>query len=278
MQKAFLDAGKTMLLDVMCPALYRSPLLEVQDLKEFFKQETRAAYLTAIFLSDANQQGVRKIALDNLELFESKINKTNQTIDDVGQIQAILLNEYFRMLADPKLGEALTEGLRVLAEVQALLDASEGSERYGAGKISALRVSGDVKIADPLEETNTGREIIEIAVQNRAAKVVHRLLAATSAAGSAAGTPPLDKSGSRASAPPVPDPSQPLTDTSTGASAQSQAPEHQQTPSTAITEIDDRVARILKRLMPADAVSASPINGHAGRRMQRHRLLPTLHS
>ena len=49
LHQAFIDASKTILLDVLCPNLFRRPILTTQMLKRYFRQESMAAYLPAVF-------------------------------------------------------------------------------------------------------------------------------------------------------------------------------------------------------------------------------------
>jgi hypothetical protein len=163
-RKGFIDAAKTMLLDVMCPVLYRSPIVSEQQLKKFFRQETMAAYLTAVFLSGKNQDAVRKIAEDHLEFFESKIDERTKKIRDVDDVLKRLLDDFVDVLATPEIQKRLTEGIRVLTEVNGMLESAEMAEDRGAGSIAAIRPFETVKKMDTLQNTPASEEVIKVAV------------------------------------------------------------------------------------------------------------------
>ncbi len=163
MRSAFLDAGKTMLLDVMCPVLYRSPIVTEQQLKKYFRQETMAAYLTAVFLGSKNQEAVRQIAEEHLEFFESKIDAETKKINDVDEVLGRLLNGFVGVLATPEIQRRLTEGIRVLTEVNDLMSTAD-MEKEGAGSISAIRPMEVKARRDTLQNTPASRDIIKVAV------------------------------------------------------------------------------------------------------------------
>ncbi len=169
---AFMKACKTILLDVMCAALYRSPCLTPGELYEEFWRQIKVGYLTAIMLSDANQEKVVKIVRDNLKQFEENVDSTSREIKKSGQIVASLLQPFLMdVLADTEIKTQLKEGLRILAENQALREEMyrSGMLRDGAGQNAVTQTSGPD--AELLEATNTGAEIVEISVQKTIEKV-----------------------------------------------------------------------------------------------------------
>ncbi len=166
LQKAFLGASRTVLLDVLCPALYRNPIITTQMLKSFFRQEVTETYLTAIFLADSTQEDVRAIAEKHLEFFESKIDKATQEIRDENEILSRLLGDFLNVFTQPEIQRRLTEGIRVLQEVHSLYENTElEKERQGAGSISASRPFDELE--GTLKETPIDREIIKVAAKQR---------------------------------------------------------------------------------------------------------------
>jgi hypothetical protein len=141
-QEAFVQAAKVVLLDILCPTLFQNPILSVQMLRQFFRKETMAAYLTAVFLDDKSQDAVRRIAENHVKYFQSKIDDVTQNIRDVGEVQERLLHEFLDLLAKPDIGRRLREGLRVLSEAHTILENAKfetlPGEEPGAGKISAI--------------------------------------------------------------------------------------------------------------------------------------------
>ncbi len=158
LQKAFRDATKTILLDVLCPVLYRVPVLTTQMLRKYFRQEILSSYLTAVFLSDKDQDRVRQIAEKHLDFFESKIDKVSKEITGEGEILARLLDDFISMLASPEIEERLTRDIQVLYDVLALLESDEAMQGLGIGGIVAKRVSEPSQ--KDLEKTS---ELTEIA-------------------------------------------------------------------------------------------------------------------
>jgi hypothetical protein len=194
-RKGFIDAAKTMLLDVMCPVLYRSPIVSETQLKRFFRQETMAAYLTAVFLSGKNQDAVRRIAEDHLEFFEGKIDEQTKKIRDVDEVMKKLLDDFVDVLATPEIQKRLTEGIRVLTEVNAMLEAGEMDKERGAGSISAIRPSAEVqKKMDTLQNTPASEEVIQIAVPAKVREALEAKLDAYARAAGEEGSPSVQTS------------------------------------------------------------------------------------
>jgi hypothetical protein len=253
MQRAFRDAAKAVIVDVMCPVLYSTPILNVQQLKKYFRQQTTAAYLTAIFYSDRNQDKVREIAENHLAFFEEQIDKQSLAINNVGKIQKLLLGDYVHVLSDKRLKKDLEEGLRVLREVQALLDAADADSMQGAGSITAMRPSaadakGQAEVEDPLKRTTSGEATIVQVIQARTARAVERTLeqakarAADKAPAEVAPAPP--DAGAQA-APKAPPPAAPAADGTTQADTEP--------PAESIRQIDAIVNRILAANPPTKA-------------------------
>jgi hypothetical protein len=199
-QKAFVEASKTILLDVLCPTLYQSPVLSVQMLRKFFSQETMAAYLTAVFLDDKHQDVVRQIAEQHLDYFVQNIDDKTKTIKNAGKVQERLLRSYIDMLAKPEVVRRLKEELDVLREMHTLLENTPMQEdvEAGPGRISALRDSEgkratlertpvpDAKIKEPVAEIahkEIEKEIVRIEEAAAAAKKQSAAAEAPPAAG-----------------------------------------------------------------------------------------------
>ncbi len=178
MHKSFMDAARTVLLDVLCPALYRNPIVTQQMLKKYFRRETMAAYLTAVFLGDSSQDAVRKIAEDHRTFFESKIDPKDKTLDDVDAILGVLLKDFMDVLSQPEMQRRLGEGMKVLHEVLALLEGTELEGQRGAGSISALLpfVGQDRKHEGSVEETPASRELIRVTVPQQVKKALEARL------------------------------------------------------------------------------------------------------
>lgn len=176
MRRAFIDATRTIMLDVMCPVLYRSPVLSEQQLKAFFRREAVSAYLTAVLLDDANQDAVRRIAESHLAFFTSKIDERTKKIGEKDAITGRLLEDYLRSIADPKLQRQLIQGMKEIEEVLALLDAAEGDQRMGASSVSAMRQNVDQGGEDQLEATAPASSTIRVTVEARARLALEKVL------------------------------------------------------------------------------------------------------
>ncbi|MBT9586741.1 hypothetical protein IV102_25585 [bacterium] len=198
MQKAFFEATKMILLDVMCPVLYRSPAINLSELKRMVRQETMSAFLTAIFLSEGNEEAVRKIAEKHLEFFESKINKKTKEIKDVGQIQSVLLTDFVDLLCAPDLQQELQEGIKVLMECFDLRQELRAGENVAVAPVVVMRPHEG---RDLLKQTSPDLEIVRVAVTRKVEKTARvqegiAAVAATSSARSeAAGAAPAIEEG-----------------------------------------------------------------------------------
>lgn len=159
---AFVDGCKTILLDVLMPVLYRKPIMGSKELERAFRKESLAVYLTAIFLSDKNQNEFVKIAEDNLEYFESKIS--DGKIEDINNVQEVLLERVYKLLADPRIGKEVEQGMAVIGEIQALQEmAGDGSSTSIADVVSTI---SDSEAGEVLEE-NTPTALISKVVEER---------------------------------------------------------------------------------------------------------------
>ena len=197
LQKAFRDATRTILLDVMCPVLYRVPVLSVQHLRKYLRQEVLSSYLTAIFLSDKDQDRVRQMAEDQIPFFEQQIDKATKRITNEGEIQARLLKGYFGMLASPEIEARLSKDIAMLYDVMALLESESAMEGLGVGGIVPKRVSepDEDDLENSSEKTEVATEPIKIAVrekvramyENRFTQILEASAGATNAAGGADG-------------------------------------------------------------------------------------------
>jgi hypothetical protein len=180
LRQAFRDAAQTILLDVLCPTLYRRPVLTVGQLKRLFRQETAAAFLTAVFLTGRNEDAVRRIAEKHLPLFEQKIDTLTRQIHDKEEIEAVLLRDFVEVLCDPEVRQHLTEGLRVLKEAFAVTDAVEAEREAGAGAICATYRHEAIapQQEDSVERTEPARELILEAVPARVERALQKELGA----------------------------------------------------------------------------------------------------
>jgi hypothetical protein len=159
---AFVDGCKTILLDVLMPVLYRKPIMGSKELERAFRKESLAVYLTAIFLSDKNQNEFVKIAEDNLEYFESKIN--DGKIEDINNVQEVLLERVYKLLADPRIGKEVEQGMAVIGEIQALQEmAGDDASTSIADVVSTI---SDSDAGEVLEE-NTSTALIKKVVEER---------------------------------------------------------------------------------------------------------------
>ena len=177
LQQAFRESAKAMLLDVLVPPLYRSPILTVQMLKRQFREESMAAYLTAVFLGESSQEAVSDIARKHLDFFESKIDDATKSIRDEDEILGLLLGDFLDVLANPNIARRLSEGVRVLHEIHGLLEHTAlDRERKGGGGMSSIRTASVVE--GSLEETPVDRHLIRIAVEQRVEAKTAELAAA----------------------------------------------------------------------------------------------------
>ncbi len=203
-QQAFTEAAKIILLDVLCPTLFQIPILSEHMLRQYFRRETMAAYLTAVFLDDQSQDAVRRIAEDHIKYFQEKIDEETQQIRDVGEIQERLLHRFLDVLAKPEMGRRLREGLRVLVEAHTVLENarfdSAANREPGAGKISAIcpdpKYKPLVKVFDrtPARDEDVTKPIENVVgaeVKRQIEKIVEKVgaQAASKADASVSGTP-----------------------------------------------------------------------------------------
>ena len=166
-QKSFVDSMKVVILDNLCPALFQLPILTVDELRKFFRQETRSAYLTAVFLATDGRDAVRKIAEDHLEYFQEQIDKTTQKIKDPAKIQQVLLRDVIGVLAQPEIKNRLMKGMRVLNEGHAVL------QNGSVESVSAMvPIRPDPKLLKEDNETLRNTEIKTEAVTRPLEKIV----------------------------------------------------------------------------------------------------------
>jgi hypothetical protein len=248
--KAFIDASKTVLLDVLCPVLYRNPILTSQMLKKYFRQETMAAYLTAVFLGDSQQDAVKKIAEDHLEYFESKIDDATKKIKDSNEIMSRLLSSFVDVLAQPEIQKRLTDGIKVLHEVHAILDDADAREERGAGSISAILPS-DIIATQPtagqrsVEKTPTSQEVIMVSIPRKLERALDARIEAASgtASDTGASAAPAGDTQPAGSAPASSAPPTPSADAQAAAAAEEGAPE--QTKTTLDRKIDEILDKVV---------------------------------
>lgn len=187
-EKAFIEASKVVLLDVLCPTLFQIPMLSEHMLRQFFRQETMAAYLTAVFLANDSQDAVRKIAEDHIELFQSKIDNATQSIRDTGELQQRLLGSFLDVLAKPEIQRRLKEGLHVLSEAHTILEhatfGARPGQEPGAGKISAIFPDPAYRESSALEQTGIRDEDVTKPLQKVVEEQVERIVEKAAAAAS----------------------------------------------------------------------------------------------
>ncbi|MFN7916973.1 MAG: hypothetical protein U0Q55_16640 [Vicinamibacterales bacterium] len=206
-QKAFISASQTILLDVLCPTLYQRPVLSAQMLRRIFKQESMAAYLSAVFLDDKHQDMVRDIAEQHLDYFMQNIDPESKQIKNKGAVQQRMLKSYLEALARPEVVRRLTEELDVLREMHTLLENTPSStgRTAGPGRISALRRSetaGDSSSRTEQPKAKIAAPVEQIA-QASLEKQIERIGAAgaTAAAAAAAGSAAVGGTGTPSDGP-----------------------------------------------------------------------------
>jgi hypothetical protein len=169
-REAFINSAKVVLLDVLCPVLFDQPVLTEDQLRRIFRQQTMAAYLTAIFLARSNKDEVGLIGRKNIEYFKSKIDKKTYEIEDMAEIEAKFLGEFIELIASEKIQRQLQEGLDVLREAQTILaNIPAGS---GAGAISAVRPDPDIQKNATLEVTAVRPADVEVSLRELVKKLV----------------------------------------------------------------------------------------------------------
>jgi hypothetical protein len=256
LQKAFRDATKIVLLDVMCPVLYRVPVLSVQHLRKYLRQEVLSSYLTAVFLSDKDQDKVRRIAEEQLDYFESQIDKATQRITNEGPIQAKLLKGYLAMLASPEMEARLSKDIAMLYNVLALLDSEHAIEGLGVGGIVPKRVSEPTSedLERSAELTDVSRAPIKEAIEAKVrafATVRYSELVQAAAARAGASMEPSDGAGAtRQAEPSKPSGSKAPTDSSSDETDMAEFdPES--------SEIEDMIQKLTMSAMPKELEEAS---------------------
>jgi hypothetical protein len=170
-RKAFIEACKVVLLDILCPTLFQQPILSLDMLQRYFEQETMAAYLTAVFLAKDNKGQVRDIAIDNLEYFQQKIDKKTQKIHDSEAIHKVLLGGFFDLIASNEIVRQMTEGLRVLREAHTIL--SNTPIGSAAGAISAVRPDPALQKSRVLDKTQLKTEEVNNSLHILVGKIVN---------------------------------------------------------------------------------------------------------
>ncbi len=239
LHKAFVEASKTILLDVMCPVLYRDPKTDVQKLRQYFKEEVLAGFLTAVFLSDESQDAVRGIAEKHLEFFESKIDEETKRLADTDQIMKRLLEGFFGLLTKPEFREEFEANLQSVNRVLELLDkAGNSGASEGASAISAIYTSDKKSKVTATERTKPDTTLL---TSSAVAKIATMAAAHAKTAGATVGTP------SQAYAPAASTPSEPLA--GAGTTAEAGTPEAAE-PEAAPSELESDIDRIVGKMKP----------------------------
>jgi hypothetical protein len=217
-RRAFIEASKVILLDILCPELYQQPILSEDMVRRLFKQETMSTYLTAVFLATDSKDAVRLIGEKNLEFFQSKI--VSQKITESAKIQEHLLDEFIELISSPEIQRRLTDGLRVLREAQTILEnAPPGG---AAGSISAVRPDPLLKKNVTLERTELKLEDVNASIRAIVQKTVDSKAASSAAKGAGAGGVGATASGGAATGEaPRSGPARATAESSVGASAAS---------------------------------------------------------
>ena len=176
-QQGFLEAAKVVLTDVLCPRLYQKPITSIQDLRDWFKKEIISVYLTAIFLSDSNQDAVKKIADDHLAQFEAKIDKTHKTIKEKNEVLQWLLDDFLSVLSSKEVRRQLQEGIQDLQDILGFLEeGGQSTTGAGAGAITP-KIGKDSSSHDSVVKTRPdAEEKIREVVDVRIGKEIERRL------------------------------------------------------------------------------------------------------
>jgi hypothetical protein len=188
--RAFVDAARMILLDLLCPVLYRVPVLTVAQLRQLFRQETTAAYMTAILLADGSEEAVRRLAERHIDLFESKIDAITKQIRDKDELVSTLLRGFLEVLSAEDLRQRLTQGVQVLNEVYSLMEHTQIEGEPGASRVSAKFCYRAIAAqgADSAEQTSPCRGLIREVVPVKVRQALeHRLAVGISPATTSAG-------------------------------------------------------------------------------------------
>ena len=146
--RAFVDANRTIIMDILCPALFRTPVVTPEILRRELRREMIRSFLAAVLLSDRNDEGVRKIAEDHMLALEERIEK--EKIKDIEGISKLLLGDYLRLIANPATEREVEESIRVLVEADALRQAGYVDDQrpsmvmtiHGDPQAKAIRQTG----------------------------------------------------------------------------------------------------------------------------------------
>lgn len=175
MTEAFVQAVQMVIGDTLLPALYRSPVLDIQDVKQQLRSALMSLYLASVLMGDKNDAAIKAIAVKRLSAFEEHIDKIGKPGVETQQVVKLLLDDVLGVLARPEAAEQLTEGIRVLAEALAVYDAAEQDKEENLFR--ALREKLEGSKANAITRTHASRkrlerrvtELVRVAVRNKAA-------------------------------------------------------------------------------------------------------------
>jgi hypothetical protein len=136
---AFLGAGKVTLADVLCPALYQEPILNVIALKRLMTKASMEAFLSAIFLTNENQAAVQEIADKHLQYFTEQIDRASQELRNKDSVTSRLLKDYLKLMTNKENVRRFREGNQVLLEVNEQLQRANLHESLGISVMVPIR-------------------------------------------------------------------------------------------------------------------------------------------
>jgi hypothetical protein len=138
--KVFIEAQKSIILDVLVPVLEQTPILSLFGVRTIFRRELKKAYLTAVMQGDDYQQAVQDVAEDFLPTYEGNIDRQKRSIRNSEAMQAQLLRKYIERIANPDIAERIEEALRELDFVTGILQNTivKPGETRGASHVTPI--------------------------------------------------------------------------------------------------------------------------------------------
>jgi len=169
--KEFYDASfiafSTILTDVVCPVLYREPLLSASALSEELSRTTISTYLEAIYLTKESEQAFRKVGLDNQQVLAENISSSGE-ISSKDLISSKVLGSLLAVLTAQSDRVKFMRNFRIVKRVQLVLN------NYTSGPQTTAAISATSSFDNPKSVTAkqppVPKELIREIVRSKATK------------------------------------------------------------------------------------------------------------
>ncbi len=173
----FISGHKTMMIDILVPALCRTPVLTLRQVKGLLKSSMLSLFFTAVALDARNETAVRRVAERHIKTFEKQIDHFETPTKETYVLVRRLLEDYLKVLARPETVQRLSDAVKAIREVLALQELAE--EQKERNLFAALRPHELTRSREKaLKRTRPAREHVRVLVSSAtAARTAERVAA-----------------------------------------------------------------------------------------------------